>query len=481
MHHESLIREPLVTGKPTLRDVTDEVIKPVMSKPSKEWWAAFAVAFAVFLLWVVAISYTFWTGIGTWGLNKTVGWAWDITDFVWWVGIGHAGTLISAILLLFRQSWRNSINRSAEAMTIFAVICAATYIFAHMGRPWLFFWALPLPNTYGSLWVNFNSPLVWDVFAISTYFSVSLLFWYIGLIPDIATVRDRAVGMQKKVYGILSFGWVGNVKSWQRFEAVSLILAGLSTPLVLSVHTIVSFDFATSVVPGWHTTIFPPYFVAGAIFSGFAMVQTLLIIARKVLHVEHYITIRHIELMNIIIMVTGSIVGVAYGTEFFIAWYSGVEYEQYAFINRATGPYWWAYWSMISCNVITPQLMWFKKIRVSPVATFIISIFVNIGMWFERFVIIVTSLHRDYLPSSWVMFSPTWVEVSIFIGSIGLFFTLFLLFIRFFPSIAMAEVKLLLKTSSEESKDNLRKHGAGHHHHELAGAHSTEKGANHHE
>ncbi len=471
MHHESVIREPLVTGKPTLRDITDDVIRPVMSKPSKEWWWAFSISFAVFMLWVGTITYTFTTGIGTWGLNKTVGWAWDITDFVWWVGIGHAGTLISAILLLFRQNWRNSINRSAEAMTIFAVICAATYIFAHMGRPWLFFWALPLPNTYGSLWVNFNSPLVWDVFAISTYFSVSLLFWYIGLIPDIATVRDRAKGLQKKVYAILSFGWVGNVKSWQRFEAVSLILAGLSTPLVLSVHTIVSFDFATSVVPGWHTTIFPPYFVAGAIFSGFAMVQTLLIIARVVLKVENYITIRHIELMNIIIMVTGSIVGVAYGTEFFIAWYSGVEYEQYAFINRATGPYWWAYWSMISCNVITPQLMWFKKIRCSPVATFIISIFVNIGMWFERFVIIVTSLHRDYLPSSWVMYSPTWVEVCIFIGSIGLFFTLFLLFIRFLPSIAMAEVKLLLKSSSEDAKSRFKTH---------TGAHAA-KGVNSHE
>lgn len=476
--HESLIREPLVLEKPTLKDVTDEVIKPVMSKPSKEWWWAFGVAAAVFLLWVFTVSYTFITGIGVWGLNKTVGWAWDITDFVWWVGIGHAGTLISAILLLFRQNWRNSINRSAEAMTIFAVICAASYIFAHMGRPWLFFWALPLPNSYGSLWVNFNSPLVWDVFAISTYFSVSLLFWYIGLIPDLATIRDRAIGMRKKVYSVLSFGWTGSVKSWQRFEAVSLILAGLSTPLVLSVHTIVSFDFATSIIPGWHTTIFPPYFVAGAIFSGFAMVQTLLIITRVVLKVEHYITIRHIELMNIIIMVTGSIVGVAYGTEFFIAWYSGVEYEQYAFINRATGPYWWAYWSMISCNVITPQLMWFKKIRVSPVATFVISIFVNIGMWFERFVIIVTSLHRDYLPSSWVMYSPTWVEVCIFIGTLGLFFTLFLLFIRFFPSIAMAEVKLLLKHSSQEAKEKMAAHGGAHHHEpamaDAKGGHSHE-------
>jgi molybdopterin-containing oxidoreductase family membrane subunit len=459
-HSESIIREPLITGKAiSYSQITEDICAPVERMPSKAWWIGFSIAVAGLLLWLVAVSYTFWNGIGAWGLNKTVGWAWDITNFVWWVGIGHAGTLISAILLLFRQNWRNSINRSAEAMTIFAVICAASFIVAHMGRAWLFHWALPLPNQYGSLWVNFNSPLVWDVFAISTYFSVSLIFWYTGLLPDIATIRDRAQGLRRRIYSILSFGWNGSVKTWQRFETVSLILAGVSTPLVLSVHTIVSFDFATSVIPGWHTTIFPPYFVAGAIFSGFAMVLTLLIIARKVLGFENYITMAHIESMNKIIILTGSIVGVAYGTEFFIAWYSGVEYEQYAFINRATGPYWWAYWSMITCNVISPQLFWFKKIRTSITATWILSIFVNIGMWFERFVIIVTSLHRDYLPSSCAMFYPTWVDVSIFIGSLGLFFTLFLLFLRVLPAIAMAEVKLLLKGSSEQSKLKLIEHG----------------------
>jgi molybdopterin-containing oxidoreductase family membrane subunit len=340
-------------------------------------------------------------------------------------------------------------------MTIFAVICAASYIISHMGRPWLFHWALPLPNQYGSLWVNFNSPLVWDVFAISTYFSVSLVFWYTGLLPDIATIRDRAIGTRRRIYSILSFGWNGSVKTWQRFELVSLILAGVSTPLVLSVHTIVSMDFATSVIPGWHTTIFPPYFVAGAIFSGFAMVQTLLLVTRKVMNFENYITMFHIESMNKIIILTGSIVGVAYLTELFIAWYSGVEYEQYAFLNRVSGPYWWAYWIMMTCNVISPQLFWFKKVRTSIALSWLLSIVVNIGMWFERFVIIVTSLHRDYLPSSWVMFYPSWVDVGIFIGSIGLFFTLFLLFLRVLPAIAMAEVKLLLKSSSDQAKQKL--------------------------
>ncbi len=455
-HHESILREPLITGKNiTYKKITDDVLWPVENKPNKAWWIGFIVAVAGALLWLFAVSYTFWYGIGTWGMNKTVGWAWDITGFVWWVGIGHAGTLISAVLLLFRQNWRNSINRSAEAMTIFAVICAATYIVAHMGRPWLAHFVFPLPNQYGSLWVNFNSPLIWDVFAISTYFSVSLLFWYTGLLPDIATIRDRATGLKRRIYSIFSFGWTGSVKTWQRFEAVSLILAGVSTPLVLSVHTIVSMDFATSVIPGWHTTIFPPYFVAGAIFSGFAMVQTLLLITRKVLGLENYITMFHIESMNKIIVLTGSIVGVAYLTELFIAWYSGVEYEQYAFLNRVSGPYAWAYWIMMTCNVITPQLFWFKKIRTSIPISWILSIVVNIGMWFERFVIIVTSLHRDYIPSSWAMFYPTWVEISIFIGSIGVFFTLFLLFIRVLPSVAMAEVKLLVKTSSEQSKKKL--------------------------
>jgi molybdopterin-containing oxidoreductase family membrane subunit len=450
-----------MTGKDiTYAKITDDILLPVENKPNKAWWIGFTVAVLGALLWVVSVSYTFWTGIGAWGLNKTVGWAWDITDFVWWVGIGHAGTLISAVLLIFRQNWRNSINRSAEAMTIFAVICAATYVVAHMGRPWLAYWIFPLPNQFGSLWVNFNSPLVWDAFAISTYFTVSLVFWYCGLLPDIATIRDRATGLKQKIYSVLSFGWNGSVKTWQRFEIVSLILAGISTPLVLSVHTIVSMDFATSVIPGWHTTIFPPYFVAGAIFSGVAMVQTLLLILRKVMNFENYITMFHIESMNIIIMTTGSIVGVAYLTELFIAMYSRSEYEMYAFENRMLGPYAWAYWSMMTCNVISPQLFWFKKIRTSIPISWILSIVVNIGMWFERFVIIVTSLHRDYLPSSWAMFYPTWTDVGIFVGSIGLFFTLFLLFLRFLPGIAIAEVKLLLKSSSLQHKTKLAQEGA---------------------
>jgi molybdopterin-containing oxidoreductase family membrane subunit len=338
-------------------------------------------------------------------------------------------------------------------MTIFAVFQAGLFPIFHMGRVWLAYFVLPIPNTFGSLWVNFNSPLLWDVFAISTYLSISLVFWYMGLIPDFAMIRDRAIKpMTKKVYTILSFGWGGKAKHWQRFEEISLVLAGLATPLVLSVHTIVSMDFATSVIPGWHTTIFPPYFVAGAIFSGFAMVQTLLIIMRKVVNLEDYITIQHIEMMNIVIMLTGSIVGIAYITELFIAWYSGVEYEQYAFLNRATGPYWWAYWSMMTCNVISPQLMWFKKLRTNIVFTFFLSIIVNIGMWFERFVIIVTSLHRDYLPSSWTMFSPTFVDIGIFLGTIGFFFVLFLLYSRTFPVIAQAEIKTILKSSGSQYK-----------------------------
>jgi molybdopterin-containing oxidoreductase family membrane subunit len=449
MQVTSPIRQPLVTGGKSYHDVTHDVARHVEGKPTLTWFLAFLTAVGVLALGSLALIATLWEGIGMWGLNKTVGWAWDITNFVWWVGIGHAGTLISAVLLLFRQKWRTSINRAAEAMTIFAVICAALFPVIHMGRPWVgAIWALPLPNTYGSLWVNFNSPLLWDVFAISTYFSVSLVFWYIGLIPDFATIRDRATGLRKTIYGALSFGWDGAAKTWSRYESVSLILAGLATPLVLSVHTIVSFDFATSVIPGWHTTIFPPYFVAGAIFSGFAMVLTLMIITRKAFKLEDYITMGHIELMNIVIIITGSIVGVAYITEFFIAWYSGVEAEFYAFYNRATGPYWWAYWSMMTCNVISPQLFWFKKIRTSIVLTFALSIVVNIGMWFERFVIIVTSLHRDYLPSSWAMFYPTLTDVGIYMFSFGLFFTLFFLFAKFFPVINMAEIKSVLKSSS---------------------------------
>ena len=461
MHVESNLRKPLITGGKNLHDVSNDICRRVEEKPSLSWYAAMAVSLIALAIGGYAVFRTLWDGIGMWGLNKTVGWAWDITNFVWWVGIGHAGTLISAILLLFRQRWRMSINRAAEAMTIFAVICAAQFPLMHMGRLWLgAFWALPLPNTYGSLWVNFASPLLWDVFAISTYFSVSLVFWYIGLIPDFATIRDRATVAGRKVsafiYGILSFGWDGAAKTWSRYETVALVLAGLATPLVLSVHTIVSMDFATSVIPGWHTTIFPPYFVAGAIFSGFAMVLTLLIITRKVYKLEDYITIQHLEMMNIVIIVTGSIVGIAYVTELFMAWYSGVEYEQYAFYNRVVGPYWWAYLSMMACNVISPQLFWFKKIRTNITATFIISIIVNIGMWFERFVIIVTSLHRDYLPSSWAMFYPTFYDVGIYLFTFGLFFTAYLLFSKFFPVINMAEVKSIIKSTGETSK-NLKK------------------------
>ena len=442
----------MVTSGKTISDVTHDVCGRVEERPSKLWLLALLISLSLLGVGGYAVAVTVWEGIGTWGLNKTVGWAWDITNFVWWVGIGHAGTLISAILLIFRQRWRMSINRAAEAMTIFAVICAAQFPLFHMGRLWLgAYWVFPFPNTFGSLWVNFNSPLLWDVFAISTYFLVSLVFWYLGLIPDFATIRDRAKAkIPRAIYGALSMGWMGGAKTWMHYEAVALILAGLATPLVLSVHTIVSFDFATSVIPGWHSTIFPPYFVAGAVFSGFAMVLTLLIIVRRVYRLEDYITIRHVEYMNFIIIATGSIVGIAYITELFIAWYSGVEYEQYAFINRATGPYWWAYFSMMLCNVISPQLFWFKKIRTSLAATFVLSIIVNIGMWFERFVIIVTSLHRDYLPSSWAMFYPSLYDVGFYVFTFGLFFTCFFLFAKFFPVINMAEVKSIIRSDSEK-------------------------------
>lgn len=463
MFKEASIREPLILGdKISYHQISEEVARPVEGKANKMWWGAFTIAFIAMLWGFGCLAYTVGVGIGSWGANKTVGWAWDITNFVWWIGIGHAGTLISAVLLLFRQRWRMGINRSAEAMTIFAVICAAIFPVFHMGRVWMAYWVMPIPNQFGSLWVNFNSPLLWDVFAISTYFTVSVIFWYLGLIPDFAMIRDRAKvagnKMREMIYQILSFGWSGRVKDWVRFEEVSLVLAGLSTPLVFSVHSIVSMDFATSIVPGWHTTIFPPYFVAGAIFSGFAMVLTLVLIMRKVLSLEHYVTVKHIEYMNIIIMLTGSLVGIAYLTELFISWYSGVEYESYAFINRFSGPYWWAYWCMMTCNVISPQLFWFKKIRTNLMATFILSIVVNTGMWFERFVIIVTSLHRDYLPSSWTMYTPTWIEVGIFVGTLGFFFTAFLTFARVFPVIAQSELKTIMKISSKVYKNKNDNH-----------------------
>ncbi|HJY23049.1 MAG TPA: NrfD/PsrC family molybdoenzyme membrane anchor subunit, partial [Hanamia sp.] len=382
---------------------------------------------------------------------------WDITNFVWWIGIGHAGTLISAILLLFRQGWRTGVNRAAEAMTIFAVICAGMFPIFHMGRVWMGFFVMPYPNSRGPLWPNFNSALLWDVFAVSTYFTVSLLFWYTGLLPDLATIRDRAkTKFRKMFYGLASFGWTGSTKHWQRQESLALVLAGLATPLVLSVHTIVSMDFATSVVPGWHTTIFPPYFVAGAIFSGFAMVQSLLIITRKVLHLQDYITIGHIEAMNKVIVLTGSIVGCAYLSELFVAWYSGNTYEWWAFReNRVNifSPYGWAYYGMMFCNVVSPQLFWSRKLRRNVLFTFFMAVLINVGMWFERFVIIVTSIYRDFLPSSWTTYySPSIWEIGFYLGTFGLFFTCYFLFAKFFPVIAVAEIKHILKTSGENYK-----------------------------
>ena len=422
--------------------ISEDIARPIEGRASRAWWIAFGITLLATLWGIWAIWVTLRDGIGAWGLNKSVGWAWDITNFVWWIGIGHAGTLISAVLLLFRQQWRVAINRSAEAMTIFAVLQASIFPILHLGRPWLLHFNLPIPNQYGSLWDNFNSPLLWDVFAIATYFSVSLVFWWVGLLPDFAMLRDRALKpFQKKIYSLLSFGWSGRAKDWQRMEETMLLLAGIATPLVISVHTIVSFDFATSVVSGWHTTIFPPYFVAGAIFSGFAMVSLLLIILRKVCKLEAYITLKHIELMNTVMLVAGSIVAVAYLTEFFMAMRSHSEFEQYVFHNRATGAYAWAFWTMIICNIVLPQLLWFKKLRRSITFSVCVALVVCVGMWFERFVIIVTSLHRGYLPSSWTMFSPTWVDIGIFVGTLGFFFLLFLLYARSFPMIAQAEVK----------------------------------------
>jgi Ni/Fe-hydrogenase subunit HybB-like protein len=457
LKYESQIREPLVDGDKNYHQVTEDIIRPIEAKPSRLWYIGFYISVALLCFGMYSVYREVTYGIGQWNLNKTIGWGWDITNFVWWVGIGHAGTLISAILLLFRQGWRTGVNRAAEAMTIFAVMCAGQFPIWHMGRVWMAFFVMPYPNTRGPLWVNFNSPLLWDVFAISTYFTVSLLFWYSGLIPDLATVRDRAkTKLRKMLYGVASFGWSGSTKHWQRHESLSLVLAGLSTPLVLSVHTIVSFDFATSVIPGWHTTIFPPYFVAGAIFSGFAMVQTLMIILRKVFVLEDYITLGHIEAMNKVIVLTGSIVGIAYLTELFVAWYGQNQYEWWAFSqNRVNinSPYGWSYWLMMFCNVVSPQMFWSRKLRRNIGFTFFMSVIVNIGMWYERFVIIVTSTYRDYLPSSWsTYYSPSVYEIGFYLGTFGLFFTCFFLFAKYFPVIAVAEIKHVLKTSGEGYK-----------------------------
>ncbi|MBX2983957.1 MAG: NrfD/PsrC family molybdoenzyme membrane anchor subunit [Flavobacteriales bacterium] len=458
MHQESAIRPPLILGHRTYGDITADVVAPIENKAPRTWYILLTIASVIALYGVGCILYLISKGIGTWGLNKTINWAWDITNFVWWVGIGHAGTLISAVLLLFRQKWRMAVNRSAEAMTIFAVMMAAVFPMIHMGRIWLAYFVFPLPNQFGSLWVNFNSALLWDVFAISTYFSVSVVYWYIGLIPDFATLRDHVTkAWQKRFYSVLSFGWSGNAKAWQRFEEVSLVLAGLATPLVFSVHSVVSMDFATSLVPGWHSTIYPPYFVAGAIFSGFAMVQTLLLIMRKAMNLEAYVTRKHVEYMNIVIMVTGGIVAVAYATEFFMGWYSGVEYEYYTYmsVGAATGQYWWAFWALMLCNILIPAMLWFRRIRTSFFWAWAISIVINVGMWFERFDIIVLCLHRDYMPSGWTMFYPSWVDVGTFLGTIGIFFTFYLLFARYFPVLALNELKSILKSSGESYKGDV--------------------------
>ncbi len=450
-HEEPQQPEGFFAGQPTITSVTDQVSQIVERPPPMWWWIGLTVSLGLLSLGVFAAAYLISTGVGVWGLNQPVGWAFDITNFVFWVGIGHAGTLISAILLLFRQKWRTSINRFAEAMTLFAVSCAGIFPLIHVGRIWMIWYFAPVPNS-NAIWQNFRSPLLWDVFAVSTYATVSMLFWYVGLIPDLATIRDRATSkLRQTIYGVLSLGWRGSADHWRHYETAVYCLAALSTPLVLSVHTVVSFDFATSVIPGWHATVFPPYFVAGAIFSGFAMVLTLMIPCREMYGLHNLVTDRHLDMMSKVILATSLMVGYAYGIEFFTAWYSGNVYEQYVFMNRALGPYAWAYWIMVFCNVVVPQILWIGKVRVNPWLLFVISIFVNIGMWFERFVIIVTSLHRDYLPSSWGMFTPTWVDIIQFIGSFGLFFTMLLLFLRFVPMIAMFEIKMVLPGSAHKA------------------------------
>jgi len=448
-------QEPSVLeGKPPLRKIEDDIIKPLNTKPDKKYYIALAFTLTLAFIGAIGLGYSFYYGTGMWGNNNPVGWGLPIVNFVFWVGIGHAGTLISAILFLFRQKWRTGIARFAEGMTIFAVLTAGIFPVIHTGRPWIAHYLLPLPNQH-SLWVNFTSPLLWDVFAVSTYLTVSAIFWYVGLIPDFGALREKATTKVKKIiYSVFSLGWRNSNRHWQHYEMVYLILAGFATPLVLSVHTIVSFDFAVSILPGWHTTIFPPYFVAGAVFSGFAMVQNVLIFIRKIFNYEYIIPIDTLERMNKIILLTSMMVGYAYSMEFFIAWYSGVQPEQFAFINRAFGPYAWAYWIMVSCNVIFPQLFWIKKIRRSVPYMFAIAVFVNVGMWFERFVITVTSLSRDYLPSSWAYYTPTLTDMAILLGSFGLFFTFLLLFTKGLPVVSIAEVKAVADGAQPSHKDH---------------------------
>ena len=436
---------PVIEPGHTFASITDKISTIVLTRRTpRGWFFGFAAAFAVMMMLFYAIAYLLIAGIGIWGINIPVGWGFAIINFVWWIGIGHAGTLISAILLLLRQQWRQSINRFAEAMTLFAVACAGLFPLLHLGRPFYFYWLVPYPNIM-SLWPQFRSPLVWDVFAISTYFTISLLFWYVGLIPDLSTFRDRSGNrVGRVVYGMLAMGWRGSARHWQRYEIAYLLLAGLATPLVVSVHTVVSFDFAVAIVPGWHSTIFPPFFVAGAIYSGFAMVMTLAIPLRAAYHLEDFITARHLENMAKILLVTGLIVTYGYLIETFISWYSGNEYEWYMTMNRLRGPYAPLYWALILCNSLVPQVLWFRRARRNVVLLFVVALVVNVGMWLERFIIVVTSLHRDFLPSSWGMYYPTRWDWATFIGTMGLFATLFLLFIRFLPMISISEMRMIL-------------------------------------
>jgi molybdopterin-containing oxidoreductase family membrane subunit len=436
---------PLVAPDQTYASITDKISGDVLQKKTpRGMLITLGVTSLLLVVFAVSVGYLLYKGIGVWGLNIPVGWAFDITNFVWWIGIGHAGTLISAILLLLHQHWRNAINRFAEAMTLFAVACAGMFPLLHLGRPWLAYWLTPYPNTM-AVWPNFRSPLVWDVFAVSTYLLVSFMFWFVGLIPDLASMRDIArKRWQKIIYGILAMGWRGSARHWHRYEMAYLLLAGLATPLVVSVHSVVSFDFAVGILPGWHTTIFPPYFVAGAIYSGFAMVLTLMIPARKMYHLEAFITDRHLDYMAKVMLATGLIVLYGYMTELFFAFYSGSESEGFMMMNRMTGPYGWAYAALMLCNGITPQFLWFKNVRSRPLVLFIISIVVNIGMWLERFVIIVTSLHRDFLPSSWGMFYPTKWDWGLYLGTLGVFVWLIYMFVRVMPMISIFEIKHLL-------------------------------------
>lgn len=433
--------------------VTDKISAIVLTQgTSKGWILGFVISFFLLMTFMVSVAWLLLKGVGIWGINIPVGWGFAIVNFVWWIGIGHAGTLISAILLLLRQTWRTSINRFAEAMTIFAVACAGVFPLLHMGRPWLFYWLLPYPDTMGA-WPQFRSPLVWDVFAVSTYATVSLLFWFVGMIPDLATLRDRARRhVMKIIYGILAMGWRGSAVHWHRYEMASLLLAGLATPLVVSVHTVVSFDFAVGIVPGWHTTIFPPYFVAGAIYSGFAMVMTLAIPIRAFYKLDDFITMRHLENMAKIMLATGLIVAYGYMMETFMAFYSGAEFERYTILNRMTGPYASVYWLLILCNIVIPQSLWLRRVRTSVPALFVVALVVNTGMWLERFVIVVTSLHRDFLPSSWGMYYPTVWDITTFVGTLGLFLTMFYLFIRFLPMISIFEMRGLVPARPQTKK-----------------------------